>query len=112
MQPLVARSMDHGTMKKTAGQFRSGWGALPENLKSRFANPISSDLILVANAFLNLQQQRHEADYNVEERFLRADTTKLVQDTRAAFIAWNRIRKTNEARQFLICLLLGKSWDR
>lgn len=112
MQPLVARSLDHGTMKTAAKSFGSGWGALSDRLKPRFTNPISPDLTLVANTFVKLQQQRHEADYNVEKRFLKTDTTKLVQDTKDAFAAWNRIRKTNEERQFLICLLLGKSWDR
>ena len=112
MQPLVARSLEHGVMKAIAKSFASGWGGLPTKLKPRFTNPISADLILVVTTFVQLQQQRHEADYNVEERFLRADTTRLIKDAQAAFDAWKRIRRTNEARQFLLCLLLGKSLDR
>jgi predicted lipid-binding transport protein (Tim44 family) len=69
------------------------------------------DLKTVANAFVSLQQARHEADYDVSRTFRRQEVLAHVQSARQAFEAWGRVRKTDDARLYLACFLLWKRWD-
>ena len=61
---------------------------------------------------MQLQQERHDADYNTAARFSRSDALNEVSRAREAFAAWNRVRSSPEATAFLLHLLLRERWTR
>jgi uncharacterized protein (UPF0332 family) len=69
---------------------------------------ISSDLWALADAFANLQTERHAADYDMTRKFVRTDVEDLIQRADDAFQAWRRLRQTPEGVPFLGTLLLWK----
>jgi hypothetical protein len=70
------------------------------------------ELSSVPRIFVNLQEQRHLADYGVSISLLRAETFLLIDQAERTFGNWNLIRETDEAKVFLAALVFGKRWDR
>ena len=105
IQARTARTLDHGTMARVCRVFESG--ALPPGL--RFLGPLDTDLRFVAQIFGRMQEERHRADYNTQAQFSRTDTLNLIDQTEAAFDAYNRIRATDAATYFLFAMFFYKS---
>jgi hypothetical protein len=63
----------------------------------------------VASVFVDLQEQRHRADYDLSAKFLRHDVINLIDLVDAAMKVWNGIRNDPAARLYLLSLLV---WDR
>ena len=59
----------------------------------------------MATAFFDLQQLRHEADYDLSRRFTRQEVLSLVADAERAFDDWKKVRRTVQADTFLVGLL-------
>lgn len=66
----------------------------------------------VARTFVDLQQARHDADYDLTKKFTRSDALTLVRQAEQAFKDWQAIRKDDLARIYLGCFLLWKQWDK
>lgn len=110
------RALDHGQMAGAARSF-SKPGKYPANLPRDigFSGLISPRLANVAESFVNLQEARYQADYDVldaagevnlrwaEECLAKAD---------AAFQDWSIERNSEGARVFLAALMLGKHWGK
>lgn len=110
----VARSFNHGEMK-TLCRALARWDANnpPSPLAELLNQPPSQDLVTVANAFVELQQARHEADYDLSRRFVRSDVDFLVELASQAFECFQRLeRHGNERRVFLIALSFHSRWKR
>ena len=107
-RPVTARAINHGDLRKVATWFVSR--ALPAPLS--LSAPLSSDIHLVASACWQLQQIRHQADYDTTAKFTRQDVLLLVSDAEEAFAAWSRVRSTEEGRAFLLLLLVTDRWKR
>ncbi len=106
---LIARSFDHGRMKKACTEFKKN--SLPESLRlPSVPYQTPSDLLIVAEAFVKLQELRHQADYNLDRLFSRPEARRLVQECRAAFASWKNASGTDDARLFLACFLLWDTW--
>jgi hypothetical protein len=75
-------------------------------------NNVPPPLGKVANAFVDLQQARHEADYDISRTFSRAETLDLVEIAERAFASWQTVRKTVPADVFLVALLAHKGMCR
>lgn len=105
---LVARTFQHGEMKEASKAFSV---SLPKKLGTILPS-ISSDLRHVAGAFVTLQEGRHQADYDTAKRFTRAEAITFIQQAQFIFTTWKTLRKTHEARVYLLALLLGKRWER
>ncbi len=110
LRRLVARAFEHSEMKKAAAPFKSG--NLPSNLATIAGNVVPSDLKVVAAAFVDLQDARHSADYDLASQFSRLEVQAHIQQARNAVAAWRRIRGQQIARVFLAALLLFRRWDR
>jgi hypothetical protein len=110
LRELVPRAFDHGEMKQACRPFAAG--ALPDHLKAVTDATVPDDLRTVAEVFAQLQQSRHEADYNVAREFNRPDVLGYVARVRGAFEAWARVREQQIATVFLTNLLLAKTWAR
>lgn len=105
---LAARAFNHGEMKEVSRAFGKG---VPPKLGT-ILGVVSPDLRRIADAFVNLQEGRHQADYDTAKRFTRAEATTFVQQAQFIFTTFKTIRKTREARVYLLALLLGKRWER
>jgi hypothetical protein len=106
----ISRTLSHSEMKKASSMIASD--ELPKRLQSPgggYAAPL--DLKTVANAFVTLQQARHEADYDLARTFRRREVLDFVQSARDAMDAWDRVRNTDDARLYLACFQLWKRWD-
>lgn len=112
LRNVVRRAYGHSTMKQAAKGFASGQPAVAWNTVLR--NP-STDLTLVAYTFVELQEARHQADYDPGYRSTRSEARDLLERTESAFAAWKRLRKDTtkntfslEARVFLAAILVHK----
>lgn len=70
---------------------------------------IQPELTQVAAAFVDLQQARHEADYDTARRYTRQEATDLVEQAEQAFADWPTIRNSLQANTFLVGLLSQKN---
>lgn len=113
-QALTARVYDHSEMRKASRAFQSGIGAFPLSIREVLGASfvVQTDLRLVAETFADLQQFRHDADYNTVKRYSRENAQRVVARAEAAFDAWRRVRATPEARVYLLSLLLWSRWTR
>ena len=109
---LVQRAFSHGPMKHVCA---SWWGtkqkgAVHSEWRSAVGtDTLSGELQQVADAFVELQEARHEADYNVARRFTRQDAADMVRRAERAFAAWERVSRSSapECDAFLVALLVG-----
>jgi uncharacterized protein (UPF0332 family) len=110
MAARINRTINHGEMKKASSmivndklskalQPQGGGYTTPPDMKS------------VANTFVRLQQARHEANYDLSRKFRRQEALAFVESARQAFEAWERVRRTDDARVYLACFHLWKRWD-
>ena len=98
----LSRAFDHGSMKKAAVEtVKPRWG----RMRQLNSIPVPADLITVATAFVDLQQARHEADYDVARTFTRAETMALIDQTDEAMVVWNTLRRTIPADAVLSSLI-------
>lgn len=100
---MIARSYGHGEMLKVSNLFAKG--ELPRKLhplKSTFSDPkrkpIIDKLKSIAGTFVDLQQARHEADYNLRKSLTRSEAGALVELAEKAFSDWNGIRNDDLAQ--------------
>jgi uncharacterized protein (UPF0332 family) len=114
---LIVRAYDHGEMAKVSRFFAEG--NLPRMLVSlgrSFSDPNQrrtlAELKLVAGAFVELQDARHKADYDLTARYDRSEATRLVDLAESAFSAWKRIRQDDLARIYLSCFLVFEDWHK
>jgi hypothetical protein len=102
----LARAFVHARMKKVAVGFNGGTPVEPWKASLAGAT-LSPDLKNVAGAFVDLQQARHEADYDRSHTFTKQECLGLVRQAEDAFAAWARVRGSLEADVFLVALLAG-----
>ncbi len=108
LRDTLVRQFDHGKMRVVAESYlgRNPNAAQHPGLNGQSLQP---QLISVAEAFLDLQQARHDADYDRAYRLTRSDTLDLLSVAQDAFEDWKVVRKTLQADVFLASLLVGKN---
>jgi uncharacterized protein (UPF0332 family) len=97
----LARAFDHGPMKKASQRVIHG----------KFLGspaPTVAHLKVVANAFIELQEARHLADYDDSKQWSRTDALKVVDQASAAFDAWRVIKGDKIAQDYLLQLLVQR----
>jgi hypothetical protein len=99
--------MAHGDAKNACEIFISGRG-----VKGLTILPIDQDLIDVASAFHDLQQVRHDADYDLMETFDRVQVLGHVQRVKEAMAKWKLVRNSPNADVFLAALFLHSKWNK
>jgi hypothetical protein len=106
---IVGRWFSHGTMAKTS-QIFSGRGSPKLNalFKTNLGALVTQPLQDVANAFVDLQEQRHVADYDLAAApFTRQGTLALVQRARQAFDDWQTASESDPMAPLYMTLLLA-----
>ncbi|HEV2689122.1 MAG TPA: hypothetical protein VGV35_11220 [Bryobacteraceae bacterium] len=100
----INRAMDHGPMKSTSAQFKSArwqdWRGVTQS--------VPPALQRVAHAFIDLQEERHLADYDNYEQWSVTDVHAVLDIARIAFQDWASIRTDPMAGNYLLSMLLGK----
>jgi hypothetical protein len=114
---MIVRSYNHGKMWKISRLFVNGdlprkLHPLKNSLSGPNQTPTATRLRSVAQAFVDLQDGRHDADYNLAKRFSRREAKNLVNLAESAFADWNQIRKDDLARIYLSCFLVFDDWNK
>ena len=65
------------------------------------------ELRRLAGAFVELQQARHEADYDLGRDFTRREVIDLVETAEQAVADLEVVRRTDIGKAFLVSLLVG-----
>lgn len=104
LRDSLARAFNHSSMKDAAAALARNPTA-PRLAAGLNGEPVQDPLVDVANAFIELQEARHDADYNRARRFTRQETLDLVDQADQAFRDWNQVRGTLQADTFLTGLL-------
>ena len=104
LRGCLGRAFVHADMKRVAQQFSDG-GVSPKLSPGMNGQAIQPELTGVAATFVDLQQARHEADYDTTRRFTRPDVIDLVDRAEQGFRDWATVRKSVQADVFLAGLL-------
>lgn len=105
LQPYFARAFDHGDIKKVCGWFSGstpgkGWTNLIADVPDKLRN--------VAVTFVDLQEARHTADYDLSERFHRSLVMEKLRAVEQAFEDWAAVEADDVSKVFLSAFLLVK----
>jgi uncharacterized protein (UPF0332 family) len=111
VHPIALRSFDHGVIKHVSEAFRLNKQGEISSQKYRtlaaICNPVPSDLQALndfSTAFLSLQTQRHNADYNLQVSFQRPEVQDLIAYARQAVSSINGLKKSNLPLLKLFCV--------
>ena len=105
LRQVVSRAFYHKDMRSISKSLAAG--TPPDRISAAFCPmPINPTLKSVAQAFLDLQEVRHQADYNSYRLFTRRETIYNHQLAVHAIHDWAKIRKTSQADAYLTGLLL------
>lgn len=102
LRHALRRSYVHGEMKSVSNSFAGG---TPPQLWQHPAGSISVDLRGIAESFVELQEARHEADYDHAKIWTRQEATDLVERVEQAFEAWERVKDGRDAAAYLVALI-------
>jgi uncharacterized protein (UPF0332 family) len=95
-----ARMFDHGRMKTCSSRVSSR--PLPVDPAEI---SIATDLKLVADSFVKLQQARHTADYDNSHVWSRTQVWDVISEAEDATAAWSNIREKETAQDYLLDLM-------
>jgi len=95
----LARAFEHSRMKDASRK-------IANRQFRRQAPAVVTRLIAVANTFIDLQQDRHAADYDSTRRWSRAEVLGQIHQAAIAFDDWKAIRKEQIAQDYLLSLLI------
>ena len=104
LRSCVARAFGHLNMRQVAQQFSSS-GISPKLSPGLNGQALQPEIVRIATAFVELQQLRHEADYDMMRRFTRKEVLDSVERAEQAVLNWKYVRKTIQADTFLAGLL-------
>lgn len=111
LRALLARTFEHSEMQKVCKGFANRNPA--GRWKNCLANQsVSSHLACVAANFVNLQDSRHAADYDILKKPKKSDARQSIDRAAQEFTAWNVIKATPEAKVFLLALVFDKKAER
>lgn len=106
----VQRAFDHKSMKVCCTAFYAK--NLPASIAGLVTAPLEPEIVGVSKAFVELQQARHSADYDLSSRLSRNEARRIVALANGAIADWHTVRRTDNARVFLTALLLHERWNR
>jgi uncharacterized protein (UPF0332 family) len=100
----VERGFQHGAMKSISIQFRKQtWRDWHGNQQ-----PVPSAIQKIASAFVDLQEERHMADYDNHEQWTVTEVQETLNTARSAFQHWHSIRTDPMAGNYVLAMLLNK----
>jgi hypothetical protein len=106
LRARASRAFVHGEMKSAC----QSWSTT--KMPPGCTTPIESQLKAVAEAFVDLQQLRHDADYDLAKFFDRISVLPEIRKVENAIGGWKAIKKSDNAKLFLSALLLHGKWNK
>ncbi len=105
---VLGRAFAHTVMKEACKSFGGGTlkKGVAKGLPAGFAIP--AEIRELAETFVDLQEWRHRADYDLTERFKRSDVLSLIKEVERRIHAFGQLASSNEKRFFLACLWAWK----
>jgi uncharacterized protein (UPF0332 family) len=106
---VLGRAFSHADMKSACVSFAGGTlkhGAC-KGLPAGFTVP--AEVRQIAAAFVDLQARRHNADYDLTERFARSDALGMIRQAELAIERFNSLPISEEKSFFIACLWAWKS---
>jgi hypothetical protein len=106
LRAILGRCFDHGPMK-TASETKVSQinTAFKENPPEGAETTVAVHLRTVANAFIQAQQRRNDADYNMAKEWTPVEVDKQIASVNEAFKTWSMIREEAVAQAYLVLLL-------
>jgi hypothetical protein len=105
---VLGRAFAHTVMNDACKSFGGGTlkKGVAKGLPGSFAIPV--EIRDLADTFVDLQERRHLADYDLTERFKRSDVLSLINEAERRIEAFVQLASSNEKRFFLACLWAWK----
>lgn len=101
---VLARAFAHSVMRDACKSFAGG--SLKESVKKglpvSFVIPV--EITILTGKFVELQDLRHLADYDLTERFVRSEVLKVLKDVEDAVQDFLASPASDEKNFFLACL--------
>ncbi len=105
---LLYRSFDHQNMKTICLDLDVS--TLKDRLKRQLRrDSVSQDMRAFANAFANLQEQRHLADYDPTYEFQPSDVVSLMDTANVAIAAFDRAAPDEQADVLALMMVRGRA---
>ena len=104
LRQCLRRAFDHASMRRVARQFAAR-GVSPKLSPGLNEQPLQEGLVTVALTFVDLQQHRHEADYDLRRTFTRHEVLGIIHRAERAVRNWCSVRGSVQADTLLIGLL-------
>jgi hypothetical protein len=113
LRERTQRALLHTSMYKAAKSF-SKPGPRPRNLPADIGlpGPVSPEMMAIAKGFVLLQDERHSADYDINQPFDRTKALALVTTAENIFAAWTKEKKSGNAPVFLASLMFWQLWNK
>ncbi|MBI1355292.1 MAG: hypothetical protein GC160_13165 [Acidobacteria bacterium] len=103
----LARMFDHARMKKACTRKRDELSGYLKQLPASDPGRLNVEhLQFVAATFIDMQQDRHTADYDNATTWTRTDVNEKIESVEEAFARWAVIRHEPAAQGFLVTLLI------
>ncbi len=102
LRASLGRAFDHRIMVAASNRILSGD-------RDRFqgvSRQVVADLKTVAKSFVDLQEQRHIADYDNTTIWTKTDALAKVEFAEKAFSVWQSIRDQPASQEYLLSLLV------
>lgn len=109
----ISRAYSHGTMRKTREEFwRGRSGRFSPPLDALVTGPLDARLATIASDFLQLQEARQIADYDLSDTLNYSYAIEKVEQAHSAAQMLISIDHLPQTAVFLTALLLGDRWTR
>lgn len=108
----LSRSFAHGTMKSACSGFSGGTlkdaviKGLPRNASGKYV--VHKSIQNIAATFVELQEKRHLADYDLTERFKRSEVLTLIGQSKSHVASFRSFPVCDDRKYFLACLWAWK----
>jgi uncharacterized protein (UPF0332 family) len=109
---VLGRGYTHGVMKQACASFAGGTlkasvsKGLPRDAAGLYVVP--REIQRIAAIYVELQEKRHLADYDLTERFKRSEVLALIDETRARVANFQSLPASTDRTFFLACLWAWK----
>jgi uncharacterized protein (UPF0332 family) len=107
-----SRAFEHANMKSVSQAFASPPQKEDQLRELTGGDMVPKELKEIAGTFVDLQNARHDADYNVTRFFTPLQVKDLVRRARKAFQDWESIKTNPLVSVYLLRMLLGKRRSR
>jgi hypothetical protein len=108
----VQRVFEHGNMKAVCVAWSKAkppdYGGVAPVTARMITPPLEAEIMSVATTFKDLQEARHEADYDTGLAQDPANVAALLLRVEQAFADWAAVRNTSNAKVFLTALIFEK----